>query len=261
MPLRRVLVGVADPQDAGLRRTGGRRSQATAWSRSCARSRPHSWRGMLPRPAGGDRAHHLGKLEPNRMIEPARKARAGVLDSTAPYARPGWGVGNRLLAVCPSPVLLTPRPPGRECSFGVQRAEHTRRPCERRGHSPQRRGGKGTGPPDLPSRRPRRSGSSPRRASGAGDRCWSRPRCRVPPPTTTASGSGLSVSRHAVAGSSPSSRWPGAWPGSSMRCSATGPRTDPHGSAPRRARRPWRRSPVMSARRCGLQNSPGSMGG
>jgi hypothetical protein len=58
-----------------------------------------------------------------------------------------------------------------------------------------------------------------------------------------------------------SSRWPGSWPGSSMRCSATAPRTDPHGSDPRGARRPWRRSPVMSARGCGLRTSPHSMGG
>jgi transposase len=71
---------------------------------------------------------------------------------------------------------------------------------------------------------------------------------RVQPLAPRSSGRGRCVLPRAVAGSSPSSRWPGAWPGSSMRCSATAPRTAPHGLDPRRARRPWPRSPVGSAR-------------
>jgi hypothetical protein len=45
-----------------------------------------------------------------------------------------------------------------------------------------------------------------------------------------------------------SAHWPDAWRGSSMRCSATAPGTNPHGPDSPRARMPSRRSPVVSAR-------------
>ena len=107
------------------------------------------------------------------------------------------------------------------------------------------------------------AGGSPRPASGACARCWSRPRCRsgaggIPP--RPSSGSGPSASPRAGAGSSPSSRWPGAWPGSSTRCSATAPGINPHGPGSRHTRAPWRRSP-SSLHDDGASGLAGSTGG
>jgi transposase len=66
------------------------------------------------------------------------------------------------------------------------------------------------------------------------------PRCRcsacgTPAPRRSARGPGGLP--HGEAGSSPSSRWPGAWPASSPPCSATAPDTNPLGTPPHPARR------------------------
>ena len=178
-----------------------------------------------PRP-GAARPAALGARPPARRHAPGQRA-ARVLGRADRGRRAG---GRTRRSGCrPSRASGRSRPPRswpRSTTPGASRARIRSRPtwawCPASGAR-----GRASG-----------AGGSPRPAIGACARCWSRPpcpsgACGIPPPPP--SGSGPSVSPRAGADSSPSSRWPGAWPGSSTRCSATAPGTNPHGPGSRRA--------------------------
>ena len=265
----------AEDQDGSARRAGAGRGLSAGAYRPAASA--------LRRPASCARApdgarrpgahpHRLHRRDP-RPAPAARLARADRQCRGLHPPRPRAGAAR--------PPAVGARPPARRDAPGqsaarvLGRADRGRRAAgrtRRSGCRPCRASGRSRPPPSWPrstmpgaSHGPIRSrptwawcpasgargrangaGGSPRPAIGACVGCWSRPRCRsgacgIPPPPP--SGSGPSASPHAGAGSSPSSRWPGAWPGSSTRCSATAPGIDPHEPGSRRARAPWRRSP------------------